>query len=131
MTPTRTPMPVVPLPSVLPVTPSQRLPLIHHALCEAQVAYVELRYEGRGGMGGFSLRLQDAHGLDRVWDRVDPPTRQSLTGFLWQLVVVRCPQWDHNAGSFGVIAWDVRADRIRHFHHERLIEVKTSLIEGL
>lgn len=131
MTARRTPTPIVPLACVLPVTPSQRLPLIHHALCDAQVAHVELRYEGRGGVGGFSLRLQDVHCRDRVWDRVDPATQQSLTGFLWQLVVLRCPQWDQNAGSFGVIAWDVRADHIRHFHHERIIEVKTSLIEGL
>jgi hypothetical protein len=123
--------PIVPVPEALPIAPSQRLPLIHHTLREAQVAYVELRYEGRGMTGGYTLRLQDPHRCDRVWDRVDQPTQQALMGFLWQLVLLRYPLWDQGPGSFGVLAWDVRADHIRHFHHERTIEVKTSLIEGL
>jgi hypothetical protein len=131
MTPSVKLSPIIPSPIVLPIAPSQRLPLLHHALREAHVAYVELRYEGRGTTGGYTLRLQDPHRCDSLWNRVDQPTQQALTGFLWQLVLLRHPLWDQGPGSFGVLAWDVRADSIRHFHHERISDVKTSLIEGL
>jgi hypothetical protein len=123
--------PIVPMSTVLPIAPSQRLPLIHHALREARVAFVELRYEGRGTTGEYTLTLQDRHHGDSVWNRVEQSTQQRLMGFLWQLVLLRYPLWDQGAGSFGVLAWDVRADCLRHFHHERCVEVKTSLIEGL
>src|ERR1700731_379137 len=44
-----------------PIAPSQRLPLIAHTLREARVAIAELRYEGRGGLGGFITELHDRH----------------------------------------------------------------------
>ena len=122
--------PIIPIPLILPVSPSQRLPLIHHALCQAGASLAELRYEGRGMLGGHTLRLQDPHNGD-LWNRIDPSTQQTLDGFLWQLVLDRHPRWDHGTGSFGVVVWEVRADRIRHFHYERIVEIKTSLIEGL
>ena len=62
---------------------------------------------------------------------VDDRIAQQLTGFLWQLVLRRNPRWNENAGSFGVVTWDLKSDLIRHVHHERIVEVKTSLIEGL
>ena len=44
-----------------PIAPSQRLPLIAHTLREARVAIAELRYEGRGGLGGFITEFHDRH----------------------------------------------------------------------
>ena len=122
---------IVPVPNVSPITPSQRLPFIHHALRQAQVMYVELRYEGRGGTGGYVVQFHDRHRQDVLWHQVDPDIKRQLVGFLWQLVQGRYPHWDHGPGSFGVVSWDVRADHIQHFHHQRSIDVKTTLTEGL
>ena len=115
----------------LPIAPSQRLPLIAHTLREARVAIAELRYEGRGGLGGFITEFHDRHRLTTLGHTVDERTVQQLTGFLWQLVLRRQPRWNENAGSFGVVTWDLKTDLIRHVHHRRIVEVKTSLIEGL
>jgi hypothetical protein len=114
-----------------PIVPSQRLPLIAHTLREARVAIAELRYEGRGGLGGFIMEFHDRHRLKSLGQSVDDRITQHLTGFLWQLVLRRNPGWNENAGSFGVITWDLNSDLIRHVHHERSLQVKTSLIEGL
>ena len=115
----------------LPIAPSQRLPLIAHTLREARVAIAELRYEGRGGLGGFITEFHDRHRLTTLGHSVDQRIAQQLTGFLWQLVLRRQPSWNENAGSFGVVTWDLKTDLIRHAHHQRIVEVKTSLIEGL
>ena len=115
----------------VPIAPSQRLPLIAHTLREARVAIAELRYEGRGGLGGFITEFHDRHRLTTVGHSVDQRIAQQLTGFLWQLVLRRQPRWNENAGSFGVVTWDLKTDLIRHAHHQRIVEVKTSLIEGL
>ena len=115
----------------LPIAPSQRLPLIAHTLREARVAIAELRYEGRGGLGGFITEFHDRHRLTTLGHSVDERTVQQLTGFLWQLVLRRQPSWNENAGSFGAVTWDLKTDLIRHVHHRRIVEVKTSLIEGL
>jgi hypothetical protein len=122
---------IVPVPNVSPITPSQRWPLIDHAMHQAGVMYVELRYEGQGGTGGYVVHFHDRHKQDVRWKFVEMNVKQQLTGFLWQLVLARYPLWDQGPGSFGVVSWDVRADHIQHFHHQRFIEVKTSLIEGL
>ena len=114
-----------------PIAPSQRLPLIAHTLREARVAIAELRYEGRGGLGGFITEFHDRHRLKSLGQSVDDRITQQLTGFLWQLVLRRNPGWNENAGSFGVVTWDLKSDLIRHVHHERSLQVKTSLIEGL
>lgn len=114
-----------------PIAPSQRLPLIAHTLREARVGVAELRYEGRGGLGGFIMELHDRHRLKSLSQSVDDRIAQQLTGFLWQLVLRRNPRWNENAGSFGVVTWDLKSDLIRHVHHERIVQVKTSLIEGL
>ena len=114
-----------------PIAPTQRLPLIAHTLREARVGVAELRYEGRGGLGGFITELHDRHRLKSLSQSVDDRITQQLTGFLWQLVLRRIPRWNENAGSFGVVTWDLNSDLIRHVHHERIVEVKTSLIEGL
>ena len=113
------------------IAPSQRLPLIAHTLREARVAIAELRYEGRGGLGGFITEFHDRHRLKSLGQSVDDRITQQLTGFLWQLVLRRNPGWNENAGSFGVVTWDLKSDLIRHVHHERSLQVKTSLIEGL
>ncbi len=114
-----------------PIAPSQRLPLIAHTLREARVGVAELRYEGRGGLGGFITEFHDRHRLKSLSQSVDDRIAQQLTGFLWQLVLRRNPGWNENAGSFGVVTWDLKSDLIRHVHHERIVQVKTSLIEGL
>ena len=114
-----------------PLAPSQRLPLIAHTLREARVAIAELRYEGRGGLGGFITEFHDRHRLKSLGQSIDDRITQQLTGFLWQLVLRRNPGWNENAGSFGVITWDLKSDLIRHIHHERIVQVKTSPIEGL
>ncbi len=114
-----------------PIAPSQRLPLIAHTLREARVAIAELRYEGRGGLGGFITEFNDRHRLKSLGQSVDDRITQQLTGFLWQLVLGRNPGWNENAGSFGVVTWDLKSELIRHVHHERSLQVKTSLIEGL
>lgn len=117
--------------AAVPIAPSQRLPLIAHTLREARVAIAELRYEGRGGLGGFITEFHDRHRLTALGHRVDERTVQQLTGFLWQLVLRRQPGWNENAGSFGVVTWNLKTDLIRHVHHQRIMEVKTTLIEGL
>ena len=114
-----------------PIAPSQRLPLIAHTLCEARVAIAELRYEGRGGMGGFITELHDRHRTKSLSHSVDERVVQQLTGFLWQLVLRRNPSWSDSAGSFGVVTWNLKTDLIRHVHHQRIMEVKTTLVEGL
>jgi hypothetical protein len=114
-----------------PIAPSQRLPLIAHTLREARVAIAELRYEGRGGMGGFITEFHDRHRLKSLSQAIDQRMAQQLTGFLWQLVLRRNPSWSENSGSFGVVTWDLNSDLIRHVHHQRIVDVKTSLIEGL
>jgi hypothetical protein len=114
-----------------PIAPSQRLPLIAHTLREARVAIAELRYEGRGGMGGFITEFHDRHRLKSLSQAIDQRMAQQLTGFLWQLVLRRNPSWSENAGSFGVVTWNLNSDLIRHVHHQRIVDVKTSLIEGL
>lgn len=131
MNPLRASDSVVPVPNVSPITPSQRLPRIEHALRQAHVMYVELRYEGRGGTGGYAAQFHDRQKQNDRWKMIDANIKQELIGFLWQLIVRRYPSWDQGPGSFGVVTWDVRADCIQHFHHQRLIDVKTSLIEGL
>jgi hypothetical protein len=115
----------------VPIAPSQRLPLIAHTLREARVGIAELRYEGRGGMGGFITELHDRHRTKSLSHFVDERVAQQLTGFLWQLVLCRHPSWSDSAGSFGVVTWNLKTDLIRHVHHQRIIEVKTTLIEGL
>ena len=115
----------------VPIAPSLRLPLIAHTLREARVAIAELRYEGRGGLGGFITEFHDRHRLTTLGHSVDQRIAQQLTGFLWQLVLRRQPSWNENAGSFGAVTWDLKTDLIRHVHHQRIVEVKTSLIEGL
>jgi len=112
----------------VPIAPSQ---LIAHTLREARVAIAELRYEGRGGLGGFITEFHDRHRLTTLGHSVDQRIAQQLTGFLWQLVLRRQPSWNENAGSFGAVTWDLKTDLIRHVHHRRIVEVKTSLIEGL
>ena len=115
----------------VPIAPSQRLPLIAHTLREARVAIAELRYEGRGGLGGFITELHDRHRLKSLGHLIDQPIAQQLTGFLWQLVLRRQPSWNDRAGSFGVVTWNLKTDLIRHVHHQRIMEVKTTLVEGL
>ena len=114
-----------------PIAPSQRLPLIAHALREARVGIAELRYEGRGGMGGFITEFHDLHRQKSLSHSFDEHIAQQLTGFLWQLVLRRQPSWNDHAGSFGVVTWNLKTDLIRHAHHQRNVEVKTTLIEGL
>jgi hypothetical protein len=114
-----------------PIATSQRLPLIAHTLREAHVAIAELRYEGRGGLGGFITELHDRHRLKSLCQSVDERISQQLTGFLWQLVLRRNEGWSDGAGSFGVVTWDLQTDLIRHVHHQRVMEVKTTLVEGL
>jgi hypothetical protein len=130
--PARAAEPALPgLDGAAPIAPSQRLPLIAHTLREARVGVAELRYEGRGGLGGFITEFHDRHRLKSLFQSVDERIAQQLTGFLWQLVLRRNPDWNENAGSFGIVTWDLKSDLIRHVHHERIVEVKTSLIEGL
>jgi hypothetical protein len=114
-----------------PIAPSQRLPLIAHTLREARVGIAELRYEGRGGMGGFITELHDRHRTKSLSHSIDERAAQQLTGFLWQLVLSRHPSWSDSAGSFGVVTWNLKTDLMRHVHHQRIMEVKTTLIEGL
>ena len=114
-----------------PIAPSQRLPLIAHALREARVGIAELRYEGRGGMGGFITEFHDLHRQKSLIHSFDEHIAQQLTGFLWQLVLRRQPSWNDHAGSFGVVTWNLKTDLIRHAHHQRNVEVKTTLVEGL
>ena len=64
-----------------PIAPSQRLPLIAHTLREARVAIAELRYEGRGGIGGFITEFHDRHRLKSLSQSVDERIAQQLTGF--------------------------------------------------
>ncbi|HWX27960.1 MAG TPA: hypothetical protein VNZ53_11080 [Steroidobacteraceae bacterium] len=114
-----------------PISPSQRLPLIAHSLREARVGIAELRYEGRGAMGGFITEFHDRHRQKSLSHLIDGPTAQQLTGFLWQLVLRRQPSWNDHAGSFGVVTWNLKTDLIRHVHHQRNVEVKTTVIDGL
>jgi hypothetical protein len=114
-----------------PIATSQRLPLIAHALREAHVEIAELRYEGRGGLGGFITELHDRHRTKSLTHAVDSRVAQQLTGFLWQLVLRRNESWSDGSGSFGVVTWNLKTDLIRHVHHQRIIEMKTTLIEGL
>ncbi len=114
-----------------PIAPSQRLPLIAHTLREARVAIAELRYEGRGGMGGFITEFHDRHRQKSLSYSIDERIAQQLTGFFWQLVLRRQPSWNDHAGSFGVVTWDLKTDLIRHVHHQRHVEVKTTAIDGL
>ena len=72
-----------------PIAPSQRLPLIAHTLREARVAIAELRYEGRGGMGGFITEFHDRHRQKSLSYSIDERIAQQLTGFFWQLVLRR------------------------------------------
>jgi hypothetical protein len=123
--------PRVARPIILPITPRERLPLIEQALQRAQVMYVELRYHGGEGSGGYTVRFYDRHKQSDRWEGIDINIREQLSGFLWQLVKERYYFWDKGPGSFGVVNWDVRADRLQHFHHQRTIDVQTSLIDGL
>jgi hypothetical protein len=97
----------------------------------AQVWHVELTYEYRGKFGAHHLKLTDRHRRDTSWIRIDRSAHENLERFLMQLVRERYPRWDTGAGSQGVIAWDLQTDSIRHFHHELVVDVKTSLIEGM
>lgn len=114
-----------------PISPSERLPLVAHTLRDARVAIAELRYEGRGGLGGFITEFHDRHRQKSLSQSIDERIAQQLTGFFWQLVLRRQPSWSDNAGSFGVVTWDLKRDLIRHVHHQRIVEVKTLVIEGL
>jgi hypothetical protein len=114
-----------------PLAPSQRLPLIAHALREAQVGIAELRYEGRGGMGGFITEFHDRHRLKSLGHLIEERIAQQLTGYMWQLVLRRQPNWNDHTGSFGVVTWNLKTDLIRHIHNQRIMEVKITLIEGL
>src|SRR5258705_2973018 len=87
----------------LPIAPSDRLPVIAHTLREARVAIAELRYEGRGGMGGFITEFHDRHRQKSLSHSIDERVAQQLTGFFWQLVLRRQPSWNEHAGSFGVV----------------------------
>ena len=118
-------------PEGAPLTPTERLPLIAHRLREAKIVAAELRYEGRGGMGGFILQFYDRHSQQPRTQPLDEHLAQQLTGFLWQRVLERYPDWNHEAGSFGVMSWDMKKDGISHSHHRRRLEVKTFVIEGL
>jgi hypothetical protein len=118
-------------PILLPITPRERVPQIEQELLRAEVMYIELRYEGGEGSGDYIMNFYDRDKATDFRRRIDIEVRQRLTGFLWQLVKERFYCWNKGAGSFGVVNWDVAADRIQHFHHQRTIDVETSLIEGL
>jgi len=70
-----------------PISPSERLPLIAHTLREARVAIAELRYEGRGGSGGFVTEFHDSHRIKSLGPLIEERIAQQLTGVLWQLVL--------------------------------------------
>jgi hypothetical protein len=115
-----------------PIAPSDRLPLIAHALRQAKVAFAELRYEGRGGLGGgFMMEFQDRFRQCNQSRSVDEYTAQQLAGLLWQLVLRRQPEWKEGTGSFGVVEWNLKTDVIGHSHHRRVLEIKTTVVEGL
>jgi hypothetical protein len=116
---------------VPPLTPSERLPLIAHTLREARVAIAELRYEGRGGTCGFVTEFHDPHRIRSLTSLIDERIAQQLTGVFWQMVLRRQPAWSDNAGSFGVVTWDLKTDRLRHVHHQRVPQLNTSTVEGL
>lgn len=113
-----------------PISPSERLPLIAHSLREAHVAIAELRYEGRGGTGGFVTEFHDLHRLKSLGSLIDERIAQQLTGVFWQMVLRRQPAWSDNAGSFGVVTWDLKTDRLRHIHHQRVPQLNTSTVDG-
>ncbi len=113
-----------------PISPSERLPLIAHTLREARVAIAELRYEGRGGTGGFVTEFHDPHRIKTLGHLIDERITQQLTGVFWQMVLRRQPAWSDNAGSFGVVTWDLKTDRLRHVHHQRVPTLNTSTVEG-
>jgi hypothetical protein len=114
-----------------PIAPSERLPLIAHTLREAHVAIAELRYEGRGGSGGFVTEFHDLHRIKTLGSLIDERIIQQLTGIFWHMVLRRQPTWSDNAGSFGVVTWDLKADRVKHVHHQRVPTINTSTVEGL
>jgi hypothetical protein len=123
-----TPAPPIDVP---PTSPSERLPLIAHTLREARVATAELRYEGRGGSGGFVTEFHDLHRIKTLGSLIDERIIQQLTGVFWQMVLRRQPTWSDNAGSFGVVTWDLKADRVEHVHYQRVPTINTSTVEGL
>jgi hypothetical protein len=123
--------PTVARPIQLPITPRERLPEIEQELLRAEVMYIELRYEGGEGSGDYIMNFYDRDKASDFRKRIDIGVRRQLTGFLWELVKERFHFWNKGAGSFGVVSWDVAADRIQHFHHQRTIDVQTSLIDGL
>ena len=124
--PSASPLPI----DVPPISPSERLPLIAHTLREARVAIAELRYEGRGGSGGFVTEFHDSHRIKSLGPLIEERIVQQLTGVFWQLVLRRQPTWNHDAGSFGVVTWDLRTDRLSHVHHQRVPQLNTSTVEG-
>ena len=98
-----------------PIAPSQRLPLIAHTLREARVAIAELRYEGRGGLGGFITEFNDRHRLKSLGQSVDDRITQQLTGFLWQLVLRPKSRLERKRGIFRCryVGFEVRSHPAR------------------
>jgi hypothetical protein len=106
------------------------MPFIAQALLQGKVRRAELRYEGRGGLGGFITRYFDRQ--DRELARpVEEYVNQQLAGALLECLKRRFPEWSAAAGSFGTVAWSVSLDRIRHTHSQRSITITTCEFDGL
>jgi hypothetical protein len=109
----------------------ERLSLIAHRLGGAQTAHAELRYEGRGGMGGFIMHFLDWHSPASRRHALDEHLAREVMGLFWPTVLRRYRDWNQGPGSFGVMSWDLKQDLVRHLHHQRIAAVKATLIEGL
>jgi hypothetical protein len=96
------------------------------------VAHVTVVYSGHNGVDGVVLiHLYDTNGKPLPDNTVPGDVFKEFLTLFADLLQQRYPEWHQGNGSFGVIEWSVRSDRLRHLHHQRSVEVKSSLREGL
>ena len=113
-------------------TLSKRFPQATRALLALGVTSIVVRYSAENAIGGIDV--VEIHGAQckRFADGTVPhDVFVETLKFFSELLHRRHPKWCGRTGSFGVFEWEVRSGRLRHFHHQRFIDVTTQLHEGI
>ena len=113
-------------------TLATRFPDITQALVAAGVTLIAVRYSAENSIGGIdALDIYGANAKRLAEGAVPEDLLTEVLLYFSVLLVRRHPQWCSRPGSFGVFEWQIATGQLRHFHHQRFIDVTTHLHEGI
>lgn len=118
----------VPSPSVT----RRALALIARRLKPARVARVNVKYISEGTEVSFTFEPYTRRG--KLIHAARVPDALAIEAACLQrfaeLQDQRYPRWCTGAGGFGVFEWDLVRNKLNHFHHQRIVDVKTTRVVG-